>query len=150
MKPLSAQARRIATDQRWGDIHSCKKLASNLNVWEVSASGHGGLVFPLTAVPQHYRARLAGVTYTIVKDARMRRSYVDEPLSRWYRDQLPEADTVEWVVAEEDCDWAIPAVWVPGVADALAVRSGRTVAEVVNEAHDVLRRYRPEMLRAAA
>ena len=137
----SRVANMIATRQEWGKVYSCKQVVPS--VWEVSAAGHGGFVMPLTAVRSttaREALRELGVVSTAVDTGR--RFYWDRPRSSWYRDQLPDAEVAEWVVAEEDCDWALLVFAVSGFAEALAERGGSTVEAVVEMAAASVRRYR--------
>jgi hypothetical protein len=141
VRAKSRVAHAVASRQEWGKIHSCKQVVPR--VWEVSAAGHGGFVLPLSAVKSstaREALRELRVVSTMVDTGR--RMYWDRPGSTWYRDQLPDAEVSEWVVAEEDCDWALVVFAVPGFAEALAERGGMPVEGVVERAAASVRSYR--------
>jgi hypothetical protein len=112
----SQLARSLVNQQGWGTINSCK--ATVPNVWHASCAGHGGLVAPLAAVNcdlTREALRSLNVVWTVWQ-VPGKKPYWDRPGSTWYGDQIrnwPGATSAEWVVGEEDCDWALVVAALP-------------------------------------
>lgn len=130
-------ARRLAGAQQWGTINSCRQFGAG--VWLADCSGHGGLIFAVdrVEVPAKREAlrELIGAYRVIERPTYGSRvqTYVDRPGSRWYADQLPGCESVEWFVAEEDCAAALAILAIPEVAEKL-VRPERPVEVVLADA----------------
>lgn len=137
-------ARRLAGDQRWGSINSCRRFAPG--VWLADCSGHGGLIFAVDRVEDPAKRdalrELIGASRVIERPTYGNRvqTYVDQPGSSWYADQLPGCESVEWFVAEEDCEAALAILAIPEVAQRLA-RPDRPVEVVLADAAESARRW---------
>lgn len=137
-------ARRLAGAQHWGTINSCRQFGAG--VWLADCSGHGGLILAVDRVEDPAKRaalrELIGVYRFIERPTygRQVQTYVDRPGSRWYADQLPGCESVEWFVAEEDCEAALVALAVPEVAERCA-SAGRPVEVVLADAAASARRW---------
>lgn len=118
----SQLARSLAGQQGWGNINSCRSITPG--VWHADCAGHGGLLTPLANVDDSITAdalRALRVVWTVWQIPG-RKPYWDSPGSTWYGDQIRNgsgATSAEWVVGEEDCNWALVVAAVPSVAAVL-------------------------------
>jgi hypothetical protein len=137
-------ARRLAGAQEWGSINSCRQFGAG--VWLADCSGHGGLIFAVDRVEDLVKREalreLIGAYRVIERPVHRNRvqTYVDRPGSSWYVDQLPGCESVEWFVAEEDCEAALAILAIPEVAEHLA-RDDRPVEVVLADAAESARRW---------
>lgn len=137
-------ARRLADAQEWGQINSCRQFAPA--VWLADCAGHGGFIFAVDRVDDSAKREalreLIGVHRVIERrrGGSMVKVYIDFPGSRWYTDQLPGRESVEWFVAEEDCEAALAILAIPEVAERYVV-ADRPVEVVLADAAASARRW---------